>query len=198
MPHGSGPADLLVAKPVMSSFIHRPRAARPRFGRGLALPLAFAGPAVAEPGEARAGAILASRAWARATPPGAGIGGGYVTIRNAGDQPDRLVGFSSPAAARGELHEMSVEGGVMRMRPVPSLEIAPGETVVMKPGGLHLMLMELKAPLRQGEPLRATLRFERAGPLELEFSVARPGAPGPEDGAAMPEDKAPAGHDHRH
>lgn len=147
-----------------------------------------------QPVQAAAGGLVVSQTWTRATPPGASVGGGYATIRNTGPEPDRLIGFTSPAAERGEVHEMSVEAGIMRMRPMPVIEVKPGESLVMKPGGLHLMFMELRAPLRQGEPVKGVLRFERAGPIEVEFSVARPGAPGPENAAAA---SAPS-HDHRH
>jgi len=156
--------------------------------------LALAAPATAQPREAAAGGLVVSQPWTRSTPPGASVGGGYATIRNTGSEPDRLVGFTSPAAGRGEVHEMSVEAGVMRMRPVPILDIKPGESLVFRPGGLHLMFMELKAPLRQGEPVKGVLQFERAGRIEVEFSVARPGAPSPENSAAA----GATSHDHRH
>ena len=166
----------------------------PLFALALAL---FALPTPAHAQEA--GGLVVSQPWARATPPGASVGGGYATIRNTGPEPDRLVGFASPLAERGEVHEMSVESGIMRMRPMPVVEVKPGESLVLKPGGLHLMFMELRAPLRQGEPVKGVLRFERAGPIEVEFGVARPGAPGPEDGAASAAAQpAPAGHDHKH
>ncbi len=128
-----------------------------------------------------AGSIQIEQPWARATPPGAQVGGGYVTITNNGTEPETLLGGSSPVAEKVEVHEMSVENGVMKMRPLPDgLEIKPGETVSLAPGGYHLMLIDLKEPLKQGEQVPATLKFAKAGDVPVMLSVESIGAKAPE------------------
>jgi copper(I)-binding protein len=115
--------------------------------------------------------------WTRATPGGAKIAGGYLKITNNGSAPDRFVGAKSAEADRVEIHEMSMSDGVMKMRPLPNgLEIKPGETVELKPGGYHLMFMDIKQPLKAGDTFKATLQFEKAGPLEVSFKVNALGA----------------------
>ncbi len=124
-----------------------------------------------------AGALKISAPWSRATPKGAPVGGGYLTIVNTGKEADRLIGGSLVSAGRIEIHETSMEGGVMKMRHVPQgIEIKPGETVEFKPGGYHLMFMQLTAPLAEGQPVRGTLVFEKAGTVEIEYGVAPIGA----------------------
>jgi copper(I)-binding protein len=126
------------------------------------------------------GSIEIANPWARATPKGAPVGGAYMTITNKGSEPDRLIGGSSPVAAKLEVHQMSMDNGVMTMRPVPGgLEIKPGETVVLNPGAFHIMVMGLKQPLTQGEKLKATLEFAKAGKLDLEYPIESIGAQGP-------------------
>jgi hypothetical protein len=115
--------------------------------------------------------------WTRATTAGQSVGAGYLTLRNAGPRPDRLLGASSPAAERVELHSMAMEGDVMRMRAVDSLELPAGGSFELKPGGLHLMLLGLKRPLQPGQPVPLTLRFEKAGEVAVEVSVDAPAAP---------------------
>jgi periplasmic copper chaperone A len=123
------------------------------------------------------GDLTVTSPWTRATPGGAKIAGGYLKITNNGASADRFVGAKSDAADRVEIHEMSMSDGVMKMRPLPNgLEIKPGETVELKSGGYHLMFMDLKQPLRQGDTLKATLQFEKAGSLEVNFSVSALGA----------------------
>ena len=124
------------------------------------------------------GSLQIGNPWARATPKGATVGAGYLTITNNGKEPDRLVGGSAAPASRFEVHTTVVEKGVARMRQIPALEIKPGETVELKPGGMHVMMMGLKQPLKQGQKVKATLVFEKAGPLEIEFTVQGPGASG--------------------
>jgi len=136
------------------------------------------------------GSIEIDNPWARATPKGASVGGTYMAITNKGPEADRLIGASSPAASKLEVHQMAVDNGVMSMRPVQGgLEIKPGQTVVLKPESLHLMMIGLKHPLAQGERVKATLDFAKAGKLDLEYVVESMGARGP--GGA-----APAGMDH--
>lgn len=117
------------------------------------------------------GDLEIEKPWARATPPGAAVGGGYLTIRNKGAAGDRLVGVSSPASARVEMHEMAMEKDVMRMREVKGVDVPAKKSVEFRPGGFHLMLMELKAPLRQGDKVQVTLRFEKAGEVKTELVV---------------------------
>ena len=112
---------------------------------------------VASAHEYKAGSLEIKHPWARATPKGAAVAGGYMTIINSGTSPDRLVGFSSPAAGKFEIHEMSMDNGVMKMRPLPNgIEIKPGETIALKPGSYHLMFMDLKQPFEQGKRVKGT------------------------------------------
>ncbi len=130
--------------------------------------------------EFKAGSIEVDSPWSRATPKGAKVAAGYLTIKNTGTDPDRLVGATSSAAGKVEVHEMSMDKGVMKMRPVPGgVEIKPGETVELKPGSYHLMIMDLKQQIQQGKPFKASLNFEKAGPVEVEFNVVAPGATPP-------------------
>jgi copper(I)-binding protein len=132
-----------------------------------------------------AGSIEISKPWARATPKGAQIGGAYMSITNKGADADRLIGGTSPVAGQIEVHQMSMNNGVMTMRPVAGgLEIKAGQTVEFKPESFHLMLMGLKQPLMAGERLKATLEFAKAGKVEVEYPIEAVGAQGP--AAAMP------------
>ncbi|MBR1220110.1 DUF1775 domain-containing protein [Bradyrhizobium sp. U87765 SZCCT0131] len=125
----------------------------------------------------KAGDLTITAPWTRATPGGAKIGGGYLKITNNGKSVDRFVGGSAPFAGRVEIHEMSMTDGVMKMRPLPNgLEIKPGETVELKPGGFHVMFMDLKQPFKQGDSLKTTLEFEKAGKVDVNFSVNGVGA----------------------
>lgn len=129
------------------------------------------------PGVVRAGAIVIEAPWTRATPAGAKVAGGYLRITNTGQEPDRLVGVSSPNASRGEVHEMSMSDGVAKMAPLEAgLPIPPGGTVELKPGGQHLMFMDLRTGLKEKDTLRATLTFEKAGPVEVSFPAGGLGA----------------------
>ena len=122
-------------------------------------------------------AIVVSQAWSRATPPGAPVAGGYVTITNKSAQADRLAKVTTPVSPTAQIHEMSMAGGVMRMREMPDgLTLAPGQTIVLKPGGLHLMFVDPKAPLKEGDIFSATLRFEHAGDVPVTFKVGPVGA----------------------
>ena len=125
------------------------------------------------------GDLEVEHAWARATPPGAAVGGGYLTIRNRGAAADRLVGVSSPASARVEIHEMAMEKDVMRMREVKGVNVPAKKSVELKPGGFHLMLIELKSPLKAGDKVPVTLRFEKAGEVKTELAVGAMTATGP-------------------
>lgn len=110
--------------------------------------------------------------WSRETAPGQSAGGGFLTITNNGKLADRLTSATSPAAAQVQIHSMSMTGGVMRMRELPDgLDIPAGMTVALKPGGYHIMLIGLKAPLKQGTMVPAELNFQRAGKVKIRFKV---------------------------
>lgn len=109
---------------------------------------------------------------ARATLPGAPVSGGYMIIRNTGDTPDRLVSASVDFAGKTEIHEMAMENDVMKMRELADgLEIPAGKEVMLKPGGYHVMFMKLGEQLKEGEARKASLTFEKAGTIEVEFAV---------------------------
>lgn len=109
--------------------------------------------------------------WTRATPPGAAVAAGYMEIRNSGARPDRLVGASTPVAERVELHLTVREGEVMRMREIPQLEVPARQRVTLRPAGAHFMIVGLRKPLAKGEQVPLTLRFERAGALQVMLEV---------------------------
>ena len=130
--------------------------------------------------EVKAGDLIITQVWSRATPGGAKIAGGYLTIENKGAAPDRLIAVSGDIAGRVEIHEMAMNNGVMTMRPLEKgLAIEPGKTVKLAPGGYHLMLMDLKNPLKQGEKVPLELRFEKAGKVAVSLDVQGVGAQGP-------------------
>jgi hypothetical protein len=129
------------------------------------------------------GPIEIKHPWARATPKGAAVAGGYLTIVNTGSAPDRLTGGASPVAGRLEIHEMRMSDGTMRMRPMPAgVELKPGATVEFRPGSYHLMFVNLKEPLVQGQRVKGTLTFEKAGTIEIEYVVEAIGAPSSSQG----------------
>jgi copper(I)-binding protein len=145
-----------------------------------------------------AGGVKISAPWARATPKGAAVGAGYMTITNNGSASDRLIGGASDVSKGLEIHEMTMDNGVMRMRPIgKGLEIKPGQSVELKPGGNHLMFLGLKKPLAQGEHVKATLAFEKAGKVDVDFTVESIGAQKPDSAGgdhAMPGMKMQQGH----
>jgi copper(I)-binding protein len=142
--------------------------------------------------ETKAGDLVITQAWSRATPGGAKIAGGYLTIENKGAAPDRLIGGSGDFAGKVEIHEMAVNNGVMTMRPLDKgLVIEPGKTVKLAPGGYHLMLMDLKQPFKQGDRVPLTLEFEKAGKVALSLDVQGVGA-------QAPAGAAPTGHEMKH
>lgn len=127
----------------------------------------------------QSGALEIGAAWSRASLPGAKAGVAYVTIRNTGDDAERLVGAATPAAMRAELHTHIIEDGIARMRQVEGgIALPPGETVELKPQGLHVMLMGLTAPLSEGDAFDLTLTFEKAPPVTLSVTVGGPGSMG--------------------
>ena len=125
--------------------------------------------------EARGGDLAVQQPWTRAAGQGA-TGAGCLSISNRGAAADRLLSATTPAARAVELHTMLRDGDVMRMRAVEAVEIPPGQTVALRPGGLHMMLIGLSRPLREGEAVPVVLRFERAGEVRVELSVQAAGA----------------------
>ena len=124
--------------------------------------------------------IAVRQAWSRATPKAAKVAGGYLTIENRGVQLDRLLSASSVAAAKVEIHQMSMQDGIMTMRPrEDGLAIAPEATVTLEPGGDHIMFIGLTAPFEEGQRVPVSLNFERAGKIETSFEVGSVGAKGP-------------------
>ena len=149
----------------------------------LALSLLLAGPTCAALADVRASALTIGQPWSWATPKGARVGAGYLTITNTGSEPDRLVGLALASAGRVEIHAVTMAGGVMRMHPVEGgLEIGPGQTVTLGPGGQHVMFLDLTDPFREGETVEVTLTFERAGAVRVPFKVEGVGALRPEGG----------------
>jgi copper(I)-binding protein len=128
----------------------------------------------------RIGSIEIVEPWSRATPSTAPSAGGFLTLTNKGDAPDRLVAIESPAAKQAELHQMKMDGTIMRMRELENgIVLAPGQTVELKPGGFHVMFIGLKAPFVKDQNVAATLVFEKAGRIDVEFQVDALGASQP-------------------
>jgi hypothetical protein len=147
----------------------------------LALVAGIAGPASAH--SVKSGSLTLTDLWTRATPPNAPTAGGYLTIENSGADADRLLAVTSPAAGRIEFHSMSMENGTMIMRPVADgIEIPAGDTVTLAPGGLHIMFMDLKNGLAEGEKVPVALNFEKAGSVETFLHVQAIGTPSPAGG----------------
>jgi periplasmic copper chaperone A len=123
--------------------------------------------------------VTIEKPWARATAPGAKVAGGYMIIRNPGAVADRLVSVSSPAAAKVELHVTANDNGVMKMREVPGYDVPARGAFELKPGGAHMMFMDIKRPFKEGEKVPVTLKFEKAGEVSAEFQVGGLGAAAP-------------------
>jgi hypothetical protein len=122
------------------------------------------------------GDIQVRHPWSRATPPGAKVAAGYMEIRNLGSQPDRLLSAATAVAQRVEMHVTQRDGEVMKMRQVKAFEIPARERYALRPGGAHLMLVDLAQPLKKGERFTMKLRFEHAGELEIELEVQEIGS----------------------
>ncbi len=138
-------------------------------------------------------ALSVKQAWSRATPKGAQVAGGYLTIENRGTAADRLISAATPAATRIEIHEMTTLDGIMVMRAIEGgLVIPPGESVTLAPGGSHLMFIGLAAPFTEGQHIDGALMFERAGKIDVSFDVGGVGARGPRMIVASAEPAPPA------
>jgi copper(I)-binding protein len=144
----------------------------------IALVLLASAPATADP--VRAGDITVDRGWARATPPSAKNGAAYLIVRNSGSQPDRIVSFAAPVAGHAMAHETTQENDILRMHEAGPLTVPPGGTLEMKPGGKHIMLMDLKGSLSPGQKFPLTVTFEKAGSIQVPVKVGKAGAMGPE------------------
>lgn len=128
--------------------------------------------APAEKGAYRVGPLVVTRLWSRPTPGGARLAAGYLRIANTGSEPDRLIGGSARIAGQLELHVAEMDEGIARMRALrEGIEIPAGATIELGPGGKHLMFAQLRNAVAQGERFEATLVFEKAGPLVVEFDV---------------------------
>ena len=138
--------------------------------------IAFCMSANAVANDYRAGSIEISTPWSRATPKGAQTAIGYMTIKNNGTTPDRLTGGSIDVADHFQLHAMTMENGISKMRELSDIEIKPGQTIEFKPGGSHVMFVNLKRPLSKGEHISGTLVFEHAGKVNVDYSVESIGA----------------------
>lgn len=147
--------------------------------------------------EYESGAVTVSHPWARATPGGATIGAAYVTIAAKDGPGDILLGASTPAAGRVEIHTHIMDGDVMKMRRIEKLVVPGGGKAMLKPSGDHIMLFDLKAPLKEGDLVPLTLVFEKAGEIKVDATVEPVGATGPHGLKSQTGDDGHAGHDHQ-
>jgi len=150
---------------------------------GLAALIAVGGAAFAQ--QAQSAKVEVTKAWARATPGKSTIGAAYATVTAPAD--DRLIAAATPVAGAAEIHQHTMENGVMKMRQVDAVPLPAGQAVTLSPGGYHIMLMDLKAPLVAGQSFPLTLTFEKAGTVETKVMVGGVGASGPagHDAGAM-------------
>lgn len=147
---------------------------------GLAIALVQLSSAPVHAADYTIGSIDITQPWARATPKGASSGAAYMTITNNGKIPDRVTCASSDVSGECQIHTMTIDNGVMKMRPLKGgLEIKPSETVTLKPSGVHVMLIGLKHPLEQGKMAKVILKFEHAGTIDVEYPIAAIGAAAP-------------------
>ena len=144
--------------------------------------IGFTGMAQAQ--NAKVGGVQIENAYTRATVPGQMAAGGFMKIENKG-AADQLISASSPVAGEVQLHEMAMDGNVMKMRQVKDIALPAGGAVELKPGGLHLMFMNIKAPLAAGETVPVKLKFAKAGEVEVKMPVNAMGNPGAGHGGAM-------------
>ena len=146
--------------------------------RAFALAAAFALtlPVAAFAADAGKSSIVVQHPWARASAGMAANGAAYMTITNDGSAADRLVSASSPVCGMAQLHTHLMKGGVMEMRQIAGVDVDPGAPTVLKPGGLHIMLMKLNKPLKEGETFPVTLTFQKAGAVTVQVAVGSPGA----------------------
>jgi copper(I)-binding protein len=165
-------------------------------GMATSLALAFVVPGPALAHEYEAGDISVAHPWARATPGGAKVGAAFMEIKAKDGVADTLVSASTPAAGRVEIHTHIMDDGVMKMRRIENLPVGEGKSVVLRPSGDHIMLFDLKAPLKEGDLLPLTLVFEKAGEIKIEATVEPVGAKGPHGMDHQPGHEAGGGSDH--
>ena len=144
---------------------------------GLAALIAVGGAAVAQQAQPAAPKVEVTQAWARATPGKSTIGAAYATV--TAPTGDRLIAASTPVAGEAQIHQHTMENGVMKMRQVDAVPLPAGQAVTLSPGGYHIMLVDLKAPLVAGQSFPLTLTFEKAGTVETKVMVGGVGASGP-------------------
>ncbi len=145
--------------------------------------------------------VTVAHPWVRATPGGSTISAAFMEIVTAAGVADKLVAVTSPAAGRAEVHTHIKDGDIMKMRRVEALELKPGESRVMGPSGDHVMLFDLKAPLKEGDLVKLVLSFENAGPIEVDATVESIGAMGPHGMDRQPGadgQNSGNGGDHKH
>ncbi|MEP4545721.1 MAG: copper chaperone PCu(A)C [Saccharospirillum sp.] len=142
------------------------------------------------------GTLSIDHPWARATAPGAPVGGGFMSIRNTGDEPDRLIGAATDFATEVQIHESSMADGMMRMQHLPNgVSVPEGGHLVLRPGSYHLMFIGLQRRLVEGERETVTLEFEQAGDIEVELTIEGPGEQGPhQSGDTMEMDHGEMSH----
>lgn len=165
------------------------------------LSLSAVGPsrAPAEAHEASNLGVTVAHPWVRATPAGSGVTSAYMELKAAANVTDRLLSVSSPVAGSVEIHTHTMDGSVMKMRRIEGLDLKSGASKVLKPSGDHVMLLDLKQPLKEGDLVKLTLTFEKAGPLDIEATVEPPGAMGPHGFDHQPVDSdAHKGGAHEH
>lgn len=156
---------------------------RLKFIFAIATLISFAFAVSAQAHDYKTSSLRIEHPWSRVTPRGAVVAGGYAKIENTGKTADRLIGASAELSGRTEIHEMAMEGGVMKMRALPNgIEIPAGGKVELAPGGLHIMFMELKQPLEEGKHFKGTLIFEKAGTVPVDFAVEGMAGPGEHKG----------------
>ncbi|SRR6266566_1724207 len=125
-----------------------------------------------------ASTMVIDQPWARATPGGAKTGAAYMTVKNSGASADRLLGATTSVADKVQFHKETTDNGVSRMQEVPSVNIEPGAQITFKPGEMHMMMVGLKQPLKEGQSLPMTLQFEKAGSIAVTVSIEKVGAMG--------------------
>jgi copper(I)-binding protein len=136
--------------------------------------------------------IKIEQVWARATPSGAQTGAAYMTLINNGASADRLVSASTPVAHQIQFHKETEDNGVSRMREVHNVELSPGGKVIFKPGDMHMMIVGIRQPLKEGQTFPLTLQFEKAGQIDVTVPIKKVGAMRHEDMGSnmqMPDDK---------
>lgn len=162
---------------------------RMKLTRAIALALPFFAIPAAFAHDFQVGDLKIEHPWARATPKGAKVGGGFMRITNTGKEADRLIGGSAEVSSTFEVHEMKMDGNVMKMRALEKgLEIKPGQTIELKPGSYHVMFMGLKNPLTTGESVKGQLEFQKAGKVNVEYKI--------EDRGSSGAHNAKTGHQH--